>query len=639
MSKQYYALLIGIDDYPPGLELKGCINDLEAMLAYLRDSLPADRLHPRVLRNEEATRANIVTAFAEFTAGAQDGDVALVYFSGHGSRCPAPPEFAAAESADGKLNTLVCWDSRRPGGRDLFDKEVSYLIWQAIGGRQLHLATVFDCCHSGGATRGTRPRRAPEITEREVSAREALFRRLEGFENYEDRTDAHGRRTLQPPRAEHVALAAAAKSETAKETTLAGRPRGVFTFNLLRLLSTPETTWSYTQLLGILRARVAQTVARQTPEMEAPAGWAEAAWLGGLTPPAETWTLVNAGDPAQWRLLAGQLQGVPVTHPERVELLIPDHESATLALQSVGLDTSQVRLTAGQLDPAATYEVVVRSLPGSEICITAPPEMSAREQQHLATLLQDSPYARLVDPDVTGDFVVVATDQGYTAVRQGSEAPRFFTTRDPERLAFGLRVVAAWEAKRRLENPHPRLSERVVDLQLSRLVEVGNFDHGAVEPIADWRGVHDFDYTREAVAGKARWISPAFSLQVRNRIHRPLWIAALYFGRDHSVDASLLPPTEVKPDRSVKLKYYSQKAQRDRDIIPLNIGKDFREAGITEVVEQVKIIVSTKNFSVAALEQSGLPMTDVVKRSSPQERISEQDEWRTYDLFFRIRRQ
>ena len=344
MSKQYYALLIGIDDYPPGLQLRGCVNDLEAMLAYLQSSIPAADFHPTVLRNGEATREAIVSAFAEFAVGARDGDVALVYFSGHGSRCPAPPEFIDLESADGKLNTLVCRDSRLPGGRDLFDKEIRYLIWKAIDGRDLHLVTVFDCCHSGGATRGTRPRQAPELSKSET-----LLRQLAGFEQYEDRTDAQGRRTLQPPRAEHIAFAAAAKAETAKETTLAGKQRGAFTFNLLRLLNDREETWSYERLIATLRARVAQTVARQTPELEAPTGWGEQAWLGGLLPPRRTWTLVNAGSPDRWRLLAGQLQGLPITNLDRVELLIPD-TAATLRLESVALDSSRVILESGDLD-------------------------------------------------------------------------------------------------------------------------------------------------------------------------------------------------------------------------------------------------------------------------------------------------
>lgn len=634
MTKNYHALLIGIDDYPDNLQLKGCINDLEAVLAYLQNSLPEDRFHPTILRDAEATREQIVSAFAEFTQGAQDGDVALVYFSGHGSRCAAPPEFAATESADGKLNTLVCWDSRRPGGRDLFDKEIRYLIWRAIGERKLHLVTIFDCCHSGGATRGTRPRRAPE-----VSRREAMLRQLAGFETYEDHTDAQGNRTLQPPRAEHIAFAASAKSETAKETKLNGQTHGAFTFNLLRLLNSSDTAWTYAQLIGILRARVAQTVSRQTPELETPPGWAEENWLGGLTPPAQTWTLVNADSPTSWRLLAGQLQGIPVTNPAAVELFIPDREEVGLSLQSVGLDASQVTLTRGELAAEGTYQVAVRALPGSEICITVPPGMSDQDRGTLAMHLKHSPYAHLVDPDVTGDFVLLDTVQGYTAVRHGSEEPRFFTTTDLERLAFGLRVMAAWEVKRRLENPHPRLSERIVELTLSRLTDIGEFDHGALAEIPDWRGLHDFDYKQRETDGKTEWIPPAFSLRLQNRAPQPLWMAALYFTRDHEVSAGLLAPVKVEPGRHVNLKYYSTQAQKDREIIPLNIGSQLRKAGITEVVEQLKIIVSTKSFSVSAMEQAGLPMVDKIKRSRPAESIAEQDEWRTYDLFFRIKRE
>lgn len=92
-QKNVYALLVGVNAYePPVPRLKGCVADVEAVQAYLK-AMPGIRLHDVLLRDGEATKANITDQFLSHLGQAGPDDVALFYFSGHGTREAAHPVF------------------------------------------------------------------------------------------------------------------------------------------------------------------------------------------------------------------------------------------------------------------------------------------------------------------------------------------------------------------------------------------------------------------------------------------------------------------------------------------------------------------------------------------------------------------
>ena len=172
MPSATYALLVGIDAYPaPVNPLRGCVNDIRRVETLLRERLtPAhgqpDPFRPLVLTDAQATRQAIVAGFRQHLRQAGPQDVALFYYSGHGSQAPSPPEFWHLEP-DRLDETLVCWDSRlaEPNHWDLADKELAQLIAEvAVSGA--HVVVILDCCHSGSGTRcrrgvrGAQPPRA-----------------------------------------------------------------------------------------------------------------------------------------------------------------------------------------------------------------------------------------------------------------------------------------------------------------------------------------------------------------------------------------------------------------------------------------------------------------------------------------------
>ncbi|MGB7377251.1 MAG: caspase family protein [Rivularia sp. (in: cyanobacteria)] len=154
MTSNIYALLVGIDNYAsPVTPLEGCVNDVLAIEEYLQSRVKAEgwKLHLRTLKDEQATRQGIIDGFREHLCQAGSGDVVLFHYSGHGSQENAPEEFWDIEPD--KLNeTLVCYDSRQQGKRDLADKELAKLISE-VAEKNPQIVLILDCCHSGSGSR------------------------------------------------------------------------------------------------------------------------------------------------------------------------------------------------------------------------------------------------------------------------------------------------------------------------------------------------------------------------------------------------------------------------------------------------------------------------------------------------------
>ena len=85
MTRNIYGLLVGIDEYlNPISPLKGCVNDILAVKAYLEGRVTTDgyQLHLRTLLNQEATRQSLIDGFRQHLCQAGSEDVAFFYYAG-----------------------------------------------------------------------------------------------------------------------------------------------------------------------------------------------------------------------------------------------------------------------------------------------------------------------------------------------------------------------------------------------------------------------------------------------------------------------------------------------------------------------------------------------------------------------------
>ena len=252
--RNVYALLVGIDAYPePGQPLRGYdIAAVEALLAH-RVSGSDDVLHVLTLLDEQASRAAVIAGFQEHLRQARSSDVALFYYSGHGSQEAAPEEFWHLEP-DHLDETLVLWDSRQDGQFDLADKELAALLTQ-VATHEPHILVVLDCCHSGSGTRapledGIGSRRAPTDTR---------VRPLDSFVFDAARVDDlvrapdPARSTLgdsgwSTARAKHVLVTGCRSNETSKEIFHDGAPRGAMSAALMAALEKSGDGLTYREI-------------------------------------------------------------------------------------------------------------------------------------------------------------------------------------------------------------------------------------------------------------------------------------------------------------------------------------------------------------------------------------------------------
>ena len=272
MSRTIYGLLIGIDDYPrPIPSLRGCVNDIEAFAAYLSDRVAKDKgvaLNLKTLKNAEATRQAVVDAFRSHLGQAKKGDVALFYYSGHGSQEQAPEEFWKIEP-DHLDETLVCYDSRNPGNWDLADKEMAKLI-DDVAAKGPHVAVILDCCHSGSGTREieTVVRRAPtDLRRRPIESFLVSVAEAEAAAASRERECEAAQPGRLATEGRHVLFAACRDDEEAKEYIGDGKHRGAFSFFLGDALKSAAGVPTYRDLF----ARASALVANQVAQPVAPA--------------------------------------------------------------------------------------------------------------------------------------------------------------------------------------------------------------------------------------------------------------------------------------------------------------------------------------------------------------------------------
>ena len=154
MSKK--ALLIGINKYRvPGADLRGCVNDVKNIQSVLTEYYGFADEDMTVLTDDAATKKAIQSGIKKLIAGGKKGDVLLLHYSGHGSNVPDDNGDEADHRDEILCPTDLDWNDplRDDWLRVQFDKLK----------KGVSLTVIFDCCHSGTATRAILPPDAARI--------------------------------------------------------------------------------------------------------------------------------------------------------------------------------------------------------------------------------------------------------------------------------------------------------------------------------------------------------------------------------------------------------------------------------------------------------------------------------------------
>src|SRR5712692_1371757 len=200
MSSLLRATVVGINKYKsPGLRLHFACKDAKALKHVLENSRTFGVEDITFLKDEEATRNNVLTALEKTFSrrGFDSNTIALFYFAGHGVVNPRD-----------KRISLCCYDA------DQVDRELGSIRLNDIHDLLMSCSAectiaIIDACNSGGMT---------------TSRVDTLFLIQEALQGIE---------LLRYPEGKTIAIfAACASDENARENQQ--KEHGIFTYQLLR---------------------------------------------------------------------------------------------------------------------------------------------------------------------------------------------------------------------------------------------------------------------------------------------------------------------------------------------------------------------------------------------------------------------
>lgn len=602
-----HALLVGINQYPlPQHVLRGCVPDMRHIHEYLQGY--SERMgydyRPLLLTDEQATRQALIDAFGHFSAAERD-DCCLFHFSGHGARSDAPEAFRHSEP-DGKLDSLVCHDSRLPGGHDLMDKELSYLIWRASQNTERPFVSIIDSCHSGDM------RNAGEIAHdlalevvgvrglRQVG-QALLPEQFEGIEHFS--RSAAGE--LRPPLGRRVHLAAARDVEYAKEVVAGGEPRGIFTWCLLEVLNNAGPLLPYADLLQRVHLRIRNNVRDQSAQLRAT--FPEDRNRGFLFSPTQSerpsYLVGWDKDLARWTLNAGALHGIPEGDAGSRTLFELADDQRLIRVEKVLPTRSEVGGMDG-CDPKRAYVATLkrRAVPKLQLAFAAG---SAPEGTTLLRQMMESERPDLFtccDTAEQADFLLHATGGDYFLSTRHDDRPLFqrekgHTEASARAFLRKLDHVAAWQQALRLHNPQSGIGAAEIDIHLYRLTEsraMEGMDNDVPVEAADWQsGACVFDYFPDGNL-------PAFQLKIRNKGVRPLWVGLLYLDAQFGIMNTLLPKAALGPGEET----WAEDVVDDYAYRTIPLRIENADHDVAE--EYLKVLISTEEIDTDLYNQPPL---------------------------------
>lgn len=265
------ALLVGINAYPDGNSLRGCINDVYLQQELLIHRFGFNRSDIRLVTDDsdiKPTRAGILQTFDEhLIEQAKPGDIVVFHFSGHGSQV-----FDPDSGFRDQLNSTFVPSDRvvSPVGDRVTVSDIMgetlFVLMSAL--KTENVAVVLDSCHSGGGKRGNLTVRAidggmqidPSMMEREYQ---------EQWRSRLGRSREQVRRDRQTGIAKGVVIASAARNQLAADTPFDGFHAGAFTYSLTQYLWQATGDESVSSVVAnVARSTTQVSSTRQIPEFE-----------------------------------------------------------------------------------------------------------------------------------------------------------------------------------------------------------------------------------------------------------------------------------------------------------------------------------------------------------------------------------
>jgi hypothetical protein len=267
------ALLVGINEYPFGDTLSGCVNDVELQKHLLIHRFGFKPKDIKTLTDKQATRGNILQAFENHLINqAKPGNVVVFHFSGHGSQVTDSECIYKNRSGECVNSTFMTVDNnlsfvaREKGGEvnDITGRTL-FLLMSAL--QTENVTVVLDSCHSGGGKRGN-------ITFRTVGGGSHL-KASQAEREYQQQwlqrlnlSPEEYKRRLQAGVAKGVVIASAGVNQMAADYRFPGLAAGAFTYVMAQYLWQQTGAEPLETALANIGRSTNQMSSAQNPEFE-----------------------------------------------------------------------------------------------------------------------------------------------------------------------------------------------------------------------------------------------------------------------------------------------------------------------------------------------------------------------------------
>lgn len=465
MSKQIFALLVGINQYPEGVsDLQGCVQDVQNMHDFLTTVYKMPTSHIVVLTDQEANRTNFIQTFRTHFGQAKEGDTIFFHYSGHGSREKSPKEFWEF-FPEKKNETLVLSDSRVPGGLDFADKELALLIHE-LAPSKADIVLNIDACHSGSITRSEND--LLSLRKRQ-SENDGAERGIGDYLEGQYQRMLAEKNEIYIPRTKHLVMSACSQFQSAYETK---DNKGAFTTALLEALEDP--TLHYVDVFAKANIKIKQWAYRQNPVIYPAEGFNTFQSFLTHQENANAFYPNIYFDTDQWTMEMGAIQGIPTDakEPSIIEIFEKDAQSClgTATIREVLTDKSLLEAEEeAMLNKEKTYKAKITHLPttkmqvslyGEQLDIDLLKNQFAQENSLLLNL-QENLSDTLYKLECTKKHYAIyetATNRLVYGVTNNAKADKK-TNKKPSinRIIESLEYIARWHRLATLQNRTPKI--------------------------------------------------------------------------------------------------------------------------------------------------------------------------------------
>ncbi|MCC7467028.1 MAG: caspase family protein, partial [Saprospiraceae bacterium] len=639
MSKTtLYSLIVAIDVYDPSLTiggnlcfhpLQGCVRDAKALHEWLAAD-PDFELKSVTLYNQDATKSNIAKAFRDHLSQARAGDSVLFFYSGHGTQELADME-VWTEETDTYLEGLACYyDKGNTQNFILADKELRYLL-HSISKPGVHIATLFDCCHSGDNTRAAMGE--PLILKQGyyVFPQRPWDHFL--FAKQHPRDSVIGKRTRDfLPEGDYVALSAAESDQSAVETAIGGERHGVFAFHLLHVLRQCGGNISYRDLTNQVRNRIRFKYSQRTKIFASRDYLYEDGFLQKKLPDPSTAVGTVTFNPYtnQYRLDRGILARV-MPNSTRVQARTPEGQILQGRVGAADLNTADVIFSASDLaaleKPVERMSVTLDRLAGKPLRIYFHNKDLTDQEANSVTafLFSDENQAYIVpeSEEERSDYTLLAWAGMYYLTLKGDwfrpvVLPLHIEEDDAlKKLLSYLQQMASWHFFKDLSNQgHDAISQDLLQIDIMD-------GQGSPFQIQDNVLTSPLRPTGQVDKFGRNIYETELKIQVTNRSNKNLYVAAHWFS-DFGIYASAIGnPDGTRPipaGKSEVVEIFGSKT------ITLELDDTTRLFHKPYGASEFKFIYATEPFESKMLDEESLPTPDLLSTRSKNIKVPTTDE-------------